>query len=147
MSVYHLGLSFSRNVLHHRPFETNLTTCTVQICQCVMPHFSLIFKNGTHIFCLVFPLFLLHWCSNVRWCLRWTLLPTFFVVSYCYCHFLYNNISSMCMFFSLAWSLHIHHSNISSFYQMADGKCETSQMRTEMSRWKDGSAYQRMNVE
>lgn len=34
-------------------------------------------------------------------------------------------------FFSLAWSHHIHHSNISPFYQMADGKCETGQMKSE----------------
>lgn len=115
-----------------------------------MPHFSLIFKNGTHIFCLVFPLicfsFLHEFDTTQTWMvsiLTLSFLLSFFVVNYCYLYLFYSiTILALGVFLSLsqAWSHHIHHSNISPFYQMADGKCETSQMKSETSRQKDGSA-------
>lgn len=78
--------------VQHPPFVTFISrlrelssehTRTVRICQCFTFFFHSLFSS------------------------RFLVL----VVSYCYLYLFYNNISSMCMFFStLAWSHHIHHS-------------------------------------
>lgn len=101
MSVSHLCFSVSRNLMRNQH-----------------PPFGIILTTCTVRICQCLTFFSLLFFFSSSWVIV-ICIYSITILAQCAC------------FFSLAWSHHIHHSNISPFYQMADGKCETDQMKSE----------------